>query len=253
LSPSSGPSRPGPTTGGTTTTLDWLLGKTIELGGDVSSRDPIEIPGVGRDDLALWFREWGFRKGVEIGVKEGDYSAVLLQTNPDLTLSSIDPWLVREEYYDRRGQRLFDKYEAKAREVLGRFGTRSAILKMKSSEAVPLFSRYSLDFAYIDGHHNLLNAVHDMHYWTHKVRPGGIIALHDYVRYRNTGVHVVEAVHAYTSAYRIHPWFVLGRKSAPPGEHRDRHRTCLWVRPHMEPNMEDYDPTRGGLAEMPGA
>jgi hypothetical protein len=208
---------------------------------------------VGRDDLAEWFCKLGFTRGVEIGVKEGDYSEVLLAANPGLELFSVDQWLVREEYYDRRGQGLFDRYEAKARKVLGAYGNRSTILKMKSCDALEYFKRHSLDFVYIDGHHNLFNAVHDMHYWTHKVRPGGIVALHDYVRYRNTGVHVIEAVHAYTSAYRIHPWFVLGRKSAPRGEHRDRHRTCLWVRPAMEPNMEDYDPTKGGLAEMPRA
>jgi hypothetical protein len=233
------------------TTLDWVLGQATDKGADLSSRRPIEIPGVGRDDLAVWFQELGFTTGVEIGVKAGQYSDVLLKSNPHCRVWSIDPWLVREEYYDRRGQGLFDRYEAQARECLAKYGDRSTILKMKSSEALQHFERRSIDFAYIDGHHNLYNAVHDIHYWTQKVRPGGIIALHDYVRYRGTGVHVIEAVHAYTSAYQIEYWFALGRRDAPKGEHRDRHRTVIWVRPDMKPNMEDYDPTRGGQADLP--
>lgn len=227
--------------------------KAAELGADLDSRCPIEIPNCGRDDLAQWFQELGFRRGVEIGVKAGQYSEILLRAIPDGEVWSVDPWLVREEYYDRRGQGVFDKYEADARKRLGQYGDRSTIMKMKSSEALSHFNRRSLDYVYVDGHHNLFNAIHDLHYWSHKIHPGGIIAAHDYVRYRGTGVHVIEAVHAYTSAYQIDTWFVLGRKNKVPGEIRDRHRTVFWVRPHMEPNMEDYDPTKGGLAEMPGA
>lgn len=225
------------------TTLDWLLGKATEKGADLNHR-PIEIPDVGRDDLAQWFREWGFARGVEIGVKAGQYSEVLCKANPEGHVWSVDPWLVREEYHDRRGQKVFDEYERQARERLGPLNC--TILKMKSSEAIEHFEPKSLDYAYIDGHHNLYNAIHDIHFWTQRVAPGGIIALHDYVHYRGTGVHVIEAVQAYTTAYRIHPWFVLGTKEKVAGKVRDRHRTCLWVRPEWTTDEGSYDPTHGG-------
>lgn len=228
------------------TTQDWLLAKAAEHGADFG-RTPIEIPNVGRDDLAQWFADLGFKAGAEIGVKEGEYSAVLSAAEPRMLVHSIDPWLVREEYYDRRGQAVFTAYEQKAREVLARFPN-NRILKEKSHEAARRFMRHELDFVYIDGHHNLFNVIRDIHEWSIRVRPGGIIACHDYVRLKNQAVHVVQAVQAYTDSYGIKQWFLLGRKNDPK---RDKHRTALWVRPQVEANMRDYDPTFGGLVELP--
>jgi hypothetical protein len=200
--------------------------------------------------LALWTAQLEFTQLVEIGVKAGDFSEVLLLQNPKATVHSVDPWFVREEYHDHRGQQVFDRYEKEARERLAKYGKRSVILKEMSHEAELRFKRRSLDFVYVDGHHNLFNAIRDIHLWSGRTRPGGIIACHDYVRFKNQAMHVVQAVHAYTDAYNIRPWFVLGRKSPPDGEYRDKHRTALWVRPPYEANMKDYDPTWGGLTEL---
>ena len=52
----------------------------------------IEIPNMGRADLAALFAELKFKKGVEVGVEQGLYSEVLLKANPKLHLYSIDPW-----------------------------------------------------------------------------------------------------------------------------------------------------------------
>lgn len=233
------------------TTLDWLKAKAVELGADLNGKNPVQIPNCGRDDLARWFYELGFTDGVEIGVKAGVYSEVLCKANPDLHLRSVDPWLVRAEYYDTRGQKVFDSYEKKAREVLAPYNC--TVMKMKSCDAVQKFDRASLDFVYIDGHHNLYNVIHDIHKWSTKVRPGGIIAGHDYVRYKNQAMHIVQAVLAYTDSYRIDPWFLLGlKRSSRDGEIRDRHRSFCWVRPGYEANMRDYDPTYGGHTEIKG-
>ena len=238
-------------------TLEFLLNVALTHGargvapGRPLPRSPIEIPDCGRLDLAAWFQLLGFRRGVEVGVKEGDYSVALLEANPDLHLWSVDPWLVREEYHDRRGQPVFDDYESTARRSLGAFGVRSEILKERSAEAHLRFGRRSLDFVYIDGHHNLYNVIHDLHVWSGRVRPGGIVAGHDFARYKNQAMHVVQGVHAYTDAYLIAPWFVLGTKAKVEGQTRDRHRSFAWVRPGYEADMRDYDPTKGGLAVMP--
>jgi hypothetical protein len=235
-------------------TLEFLLEKAEENGADTPKlrRYATEIPNVGRDDLAAWFAELGFRRGVEIGVKAGAYSEVLCKANPELHLWSVDPWLVREEYYDRRGQDVFNRFEAEARSRLAPY--KCTILKMKSCDAVKGFDRRSLDFAYIDGHHNLYNVIHDLTFWSAVVRPGGIIAGHDFVRYKNQAMHVPQGVLAYVDAYRISPWFLLGRRDIrSPDEYRDRHRTFCWVRPGYEADMRDYDPTMGGLAELKSA
>jgi hypothetical protein len=229
------------------TTLEFLLAKAKEKKAVAAPHgEAIEIPGVGRDDLAAWFGELGFTAGVEIGVKEGIYSEKLCKANPALHLSSVDPWLVREEYHDSRGQRVFDNYEARARKRLAPYDCE--IIKEKSCDALRYFGRRSLDFAYIDGHHNLFNVIHDIVMWSALVRPGGIIAGHDYVRYTNQAMHVQQGVRAYVDSYQIKPWFLLGRRDRK--EYRDRHRSFLWVRPGYEADMRDYDPTLAGLAEM---
>jgi hypothetical protein len=209
-------------------TLDYLL-KRFGLKGH-PRRMPVEVPGFGRDCLARIFAELGFTEGVEIGVKEGDYSEVLLRENPKLHLRSVDPWLVRDGYRDSRAQSVFDGYEAKARATLGRFGERSEIVKGFSVDVARSLPDASVDFVYIDGHHSFQAATNDIAEWLPKIRPGGIISGHDYARYRNGFDNKAkEVVDAWTAAYKVEPWFVLGRKEKVEGEIRDQHRSFLWV------------------------
>lgn len=209
-------------------TLDYLL-KRFGMKG-YPRRMPVEVPGVGRSDLARIFGALGFREGVEVGVKEGDYSVELLEANPNLHLRSVDPWLVRDGYRDRRGQEVFDGYEAKARERLADFGQRSTVIKGFSVDVARSLSDASLDFVYIDGHHSFQAATNDIAEWLPKIRPGGIISGHDYARFRaGFDNKAKEVVDAWTAAYGVKPWFVLGRQDKRDGEVRDRHRSWLWV------------------------
>lgn len=190
---------------------------------------PVEVPNFGRDDLAVVFYELGFTSGVEIGVKEGDYSEVLLRANPHLHLRSVDPWLVRDGYRDSRGQDVFDDYEATARKKLGKYPG-SEIIKGFSVDVARALPNESVDFVYIDGHHSFQAATNDIAEWLPKIRPGGIISGHDYARYRGGADNKAkEVVDAWTAAYGVKPWFVLGRKEKRDGEVRDRHRSFLWV------------------------
>jgi predicted O-methyltransferase YrrM len=99
-------------------------------------------------------------------------------------------------------------------------------------EASKDFEDGSLDFIYIDANHNLLRVVEDLWHWVPKVRSGGAICGHDYIQRKNPsmGMHVVEAVNAYTQAFRIHPWFLLGRKDRIEGELREKPRSFLWIK-----------------------
>lgn len=215
--------------------------------------EPVEIPNVGRETLGDWCRKLNFKVGVEVGVQRGEFSEVLCRTAPAMELHCVDPWLVRPSYYDRRGQRLFDRFEEDTRRRLTAFPN-AHIIKATSMEAVGTFAPRSIDFVYIDGHHNLVNVVNDIHEWSVRVRPGGIIAGHDYARYRGSrgsGMHVMQAVRAYVDAYDIAPWYVLGRQANDEGLVRDKYRSFAWVRPRRETNMASEDPTDGGLAEMP--
>jgi hypothetical protein len=175
------------------------------------------------------FKELKFKVGAEIGVERGGYSKVLCEANPGVKLYCVDPWLAYSEYTDHVKQSKLDGFYDEAKERLKDFNC--AIIKKTSMDAVRTFKDNFLDFVYIDGNHRLENAIEDIVFWSKKVKPGGIISGHDFIRYsyqRNN--HVVEAVTAYTLSYRIVPWFVLGTKKIIPGEVRDHCRSFMWVK-----------------------
>jgi hypothetical protein len=109
----------------------------------------------------------------------------------------------------------------------------ATIIEKFSAEAVLDFPDNSLDFVYIDGNHELPFVLWDIINWTPKVRSGGIVAGHDYYETvtKDSRCHVIPAIMAYTRAYKIVPWFVIGTKAMPPGVIRDSKRSWMFVRP----------------------
>jgi predicted O-methyltransferase YrrM len=107
-------------------------------------------------------------RGAEIGVMKGNFSATILREWGGRELLSVDPWLAVPEN------------EQHARQVLAAFGERSRILAMTSVEAAAQVEDGALDFAYIDARHDYDSVRQDLEAWFPKIRPGGILAGHDY-------------------------------------------------------------------------
>ena len=205
--------------------LNYIVNKyNISLDG----RYVIEIPelagGVG---LAHLFAELGFKRGIEIGTDQGEFAEVLLKVIPNLGLSCVDPW--KAEAYEpnqqpesRENQEFFDK---RYQETLDRLEPYHSNIERKTSmEALGLFEDNTLDFVYIDANHDFLNVVQDIHHWLKKVRPGGILSGHDYVRYPSRKFnHVQKAVNAYTTSYHLLPVFLT--TPTDKGMRRDRYRS----------------------------
>jgi predicted O-methyltransferase YrrM len=120
----------------------------------------------------------------EIGVKRGRYSEHLLRHWRGRRLISIDPWAeaAATEYVDRAnvGQAVHERYHAETHARLARFGSRSEIWRTTSLEAAARVEDASLDFVYIDARHDYDSVREDVLAWLPKVRPGGILAGHDY-------------------------------------------------------------------------
>ena len=191
---------------------------------------PVEIPNVGRDDLAVLFCELGFKVGAEVGVERGVFSEMLCQRNPALHLYAIDAWT---EYEDlpagRWSQAKLDAYYAAARARLAAYDC--DLVRKFSREAARDFEPESLDFVYIDANHEFRYVADDLCVWAKIVRPGGIVSGHDYMRRRsvtNGNCHVPYVVQAYAAAYSIWPWFVLGTNDI--GLKRDHFRSFMWVK-----------------------
>jgi len=195
------------------------------------SRNPIEIPNVGRDDLARLFHELSFKSGAEIGVELGYYTEVLGRENPAATIYGVDAWRVYSGYRDHVSQEKLTGFYQAARDRLTPHGNVKLIRKF-SRNAIKDFEKATLDFVYIDANHELPFVINDIIEWSDKVRPGGIVSGHDYRESKRlvSNNHVVHAVNAYTGAYRIQPWFLLGTKEIVEGETRDKPRSWMWVK-----------------------
>lgn len=194
-------------------------------------RSPIEIPNTDRwHSLTQLFHDLGFKVGAEIGTERGLFAKRICVSAPNLKLYCIDPWQAYRGYREHVSQPKLDEFYETARERLAPYDCE--LVRKFSVDAARDFKDGSLDFVYIDGNHSLLHVVQDLWYWVPKVRSGGIVAGHDFVERVNKSyaMHVVPAVHAYTHAFRINPWFVLGRKAIIEGELRETPRSFLWVK-----------------------
>jgi hypothetical protein len=123
--------------------------------------------------------------GVEVGVKEGEFSETILRHWRGHHLISVDPWRedAPEHYADPANvpQAQHETFYQTAVRRLAPFGARSSIWRTTSLEAAQRIPRASLDFVYIDARHDYASVLEDLEAWFDRVRPGGIIAGHDYV------------------------------------------------------------------------
>ena len=209
-------------------TLEYILNK-YKIGYDEGGCMPIEIPNVGRNDLAVLFKELGYKVGAEIGVEQGQYSEVLCKSNPEAKLYSIDEWQRYKKYRDHVDQNKLNMFYERTRERLSPYNCE--IIKGFSMDVVKQFEDESLDFVYIDSNHCFESVTEDVSAWSKKVRMGGIVSGHDYKKYAKPAlIHVAEVIDAYTECYSIRPVFVMGRRHVDPGEHRDGSRSWFWVK-----------------------
>lgn len=171
---------------------------------------PIQINDFTRNNLAELFAELGFEYGAEIGVEQGVYSDILLRENPKLTLTGVDAWKAYGGYRDHTRQAKLDKFYQTTLEMLKPYGDRSVLLPMFSMQAINIIRDESLDFVYIDANHDFAHVTEDIFHWSKKVRPGGIVAGHDYYKENiPSHVHVPYVLEGYTKAYNIKPWFIF--------------------------------------------
>ncbi len=139
-----------------------------------------------REELPLILNERSLLGcGVEVGVQQGIFSEHLLRHWKGLHLISVDPWMADDAdgYVDIAN---VPQAEQESRfqttcQRLAPFGRRSTIWRMTSLEAAARIPAHCLDFAYIDARHDYDSVMEDLEAWFDRVRPGGILAGHDYV------------------------------------------------------------------------
>lgn len=226
---------------------DALKYISAKYGVNVNQRSqPVEIPNATRETLASLIGELGFKKGAEVGVEEGIYSEILCKNNPELELLCIDAWTAYRGYRDHTTQGKLDSIYEIARNRLAPYNAK--LIKGFSVEVAKTIPDESLDFVYIDANHEFVHVVNDIAAWERKVKVGGIVAGHDYIKRRTNGylMHVIPAIHGYCESYQIKPLFVLGRKETkanldPKRELRDSTRSWFYVKPPKDPMRPGYE------------
>ncbi len=193
------------------------------------SGHPIWIPDCNRRDLPYFFKEMGFKKGVEIGVSWADN--IIDYCEAGLEIYGIDPWKDSEDNIYRKiisipkehAQTVDDVYKYAVKRT-SKYPNCKLIRKL-SMDVIKDFPNRSLDFVYIDGNHGFGYVAMDLAKWSQKVRKGGIIAGHDYYSHspkrRRQNRHVGGIVNAFAKVYDFNNWYVLGSKERKEGEDMD--------------------------------
>lgn len=151
----------------------------------------------------------GFTTGAEIGVAYGGHADYMLSNCTGLKkLYCVDPYTpdynstdgysipegLSDYYAGKFGMDEYEELYLHALHRIKRFDGRGELIRQSSHEgwATVLFDRLrageKLDFIFIDGRHTFGDLMADIELWSQLIRPGGIIAGHDYKHESYPGV-----------------------------------------------------------------
>jgi len=148
--------------------------------------------------------------GAEIGVYKGLTTQFLAKQPHIQKIYAIDPWRYVDTYLDKdlliqqipQNDSLgpaylatnWDELYSETAQVLQKYKN-IEILRQTSIDASHAFKDHTLDFVFIDADHSYSAVKQDLELWFPKIKPGGIIAGHDYVQIGTDEVQ--RAVHTF--------------------------------------------------------
>lgn len=124
------------------------------------------------------------RAAAEVGVKQGYFGDQILTRCTGVTnYVGVDLW-GHQPFYDD-GANVADaeqeQFYADTKNVLEKHKGRWRLLRQDSERAAASFPDGHFDFVYLDARHDYRSVQDDIRAWAPKVRPGGILAGHDYI------------------------------------------------------------------------
>ena len=157
-----------------------------------------------------------FRTCIELGVMNGRNLHEMLRLNPGLQIWGVDCWCPTPDYW-RWPDDSHAMHERRSDAVFAQFPDRAHKVKGFTTEVAHQFPDRSFDLVFIDADHSYEGCKADIEAYLPKVRPGGIIAGHDYnadhVKYGDLFQAVIRAVDEAFGAENVtvdadHVWWV---------------------------------------------
>ena len=133
--------------------------------------------------LDVIFSDPKIKIGVEIGTFKGEFSKEILKRFSG-TLYMVDVWNeLGEEYIDASNHKNFENgvYGECMSNIKG-LEERGLMVRGTSKKTSEIFHDSSLDFIYIDANHSYDFVKEDLELWYPKVKPGGWVMGHDYLK-----------------------------------------------------------------------
>lgn len=135
--------------------------------------------------LERLIKENGYVHVAELGLWKGRTILHILQNCPNVHYIGVDQWKRCPERAGVPGGQTYEAWdmfglETHVRKVVAPYSDRCTILKMSTLEASQLVADKSLDLVFIDADHSEDGTRADIVNWLPKIRPGGILAGHDY-------------------------------------------------------------------------
>lgn len=124
---------------------------------------------------------------VEVGVYRGSYSNSIVGKLQPAAFYGVDPYQLFEDYTNAptdqayKDQTRLNQLFTKTRELYKKQNN-STLLRTTGVEAAKQFDDLSIDFVYIDGDHTYEFVKGDIAAWWPKIKPGGILSGHDYIK-----------------------------------------------------------------------
>jgi hypothetical protein len=136
-----------------------------------------------REELIKILRPTGI--GIEIGVREGEYSSFILNNCPDLKLYLLDCWdqqdpLIYNDLINHNNSVHAENLKKTIINILPHF-KKVRIIKGYTNEFVDLFPNNFFDFIYIDANHSYEAVKNDLIKWFPKLKNNGLFSGHDYL------------------------------------------------------------------------
>lgn len=126
-----------------------------------------------RDELGKFYQQYyQTGLGAEVGCFQGDFSKTLSK--------DWEGGIISIDYFDDKDFLYTYDLEEKARRNLD--GTKCMVVKGTSLEVASNIVDGSLDWVYIDADHQYKHALEDINAWFPKVRKGGVVSGHDYIK-----------------------------------------------------------------------